>query len=94
MHLSSMTLFLIYPTQTLIRNDWYGCVFCLSKTKSGFWESATFWAGYIFYPRNNFNESGEKYIKYQIIKIYSIFSRIAFYNHSYANILNFGFIIS
>ena len=31
------------------------------KAKSGFLESDTFWAGYIFWPRNNFNESGEKY---------------------------------
>ena len=33
-------------------------------------EFATFWAGYIFWPRNNFNKSGENYIKDQIIKIY------------------------
>ena len=61
----------IYPTQTLIRNEWYGCVFCFLKAKSSFWESDTFWASYIFWPRNNFNESGEKYIKDQIDKIYS-----------------------
>ena len=46
--------------------------FVEEKAKSGFWESATFWAGYIFWPRNKFNESGEKYIKDQIIKICSI----------------------
>ena len=46
-------------------------MFFFVKAKSGFWESATFWAGYIFWPQNNFNESGEKYIKDPIIKIYS-----------------------
>ena len=41
------------------------------KTKFSFGESATFWADYIFWPRNNFNKSGEKYITEQTIKIYS-----------------------
>ena len=45
--------------------------FVLVKTKCGVLESATFWAGYIFGPRNNFNESWEKHMKDQIIKIYS-----------------------